>query len=73
MITYLNNILIYSARTLNDYINKIYKIFRRFNKRNLKFKLEKCRFHQKKIRFLKYIIGRDKIYINPQKIILIKE
>ena len=48
-------------------------MFKHFNKKNLKFKLKKCRFHQKKIKFLKYIIGRDGIYINPQKIISVKK
>ena len=42
IIIYLNNILIYSIKALDDYIKKIYKVFRRFNKKNLKLKLEKC-------------------------------
>ena len=65
IITYLDNTLIYSNKILKDYIKKIYKMLKRFNKRNLKFKLKKCYFHQKKIEFLGYIIGRDGVCINP--------
>ena len=65
MITYLDNILVYSSRVLEDYIKKIYKVLRCFNKKNLKFKLKKCQFHQKKVKFLRYIIRRNRIYINP--------
>ena len=38
IIIYLDNILVYFARTLNNYINKVYKVFKRFNKKNLKLK-----------------------------------
>ena len=47
IIIYLNNILVYSSRALDDYIKKVYKMLRRFNKKNSRFKLEKCCFHQK--------------------------
>ena len=73
IIIYLNNILVYSGKALKDYIKKVYKILRHFNKKNLKLKPEKYYFHQKKVNFLGYIIGRDKVRINPQKITLIKE
>ena len=73
IITYLDNILIYSNKALKDYIKKIHKVFKYFNKKNLKFKPEKCYFHQKKVNFLKYIIRRDRVRINPQKIISIRE
>ena len=73
IIIYLNNTLVYSKWALNNYIGKVYKIFKHFNKRNLRFKLEKYYFHQKEVNFLKYIIKRNRVYIKPQKIILIKE
>ena len=37
IIIYLNNILVYSNKALGDYIKKVYKILRYFDKRNLKF------------------------------------
>ena len=48
IIIYLDNILVYSNRALEDYIKKVYKILKWFNKKNLKFRPEKCRFYQKK-------------------------
>ena len=65
IITYLDNILIYSARALDNYIKKVYKIFKYFSKKNLRLKLEKYQFYQKEIEFIEYIIERDRIYINP--------
>ena len=41
IIIYLDDTLVYSARVLNNYIGKVYKIFKYFNKKNLKLKLEK--------------------------------
>ena len=73
IIIYLDNILVYSAKALDNHIGKVYEVFRRFNKRNLKLKSKKYRFHQEEVEFLGYIVGRDKIYINPQKIASIKE
>ena len=73
IITYLNNILVYSNRVLDDYIKKVHKIFRWFNKRNLRFKPKKIPFLLKKIEFLGYIVNKNKVYINLQKIISIKE
>ena len=40
IIIYLNNILVYSNKALEDHIGKIYKVFKYFNRRNLKFKLK---------------------------------
>ena len=45
IIPYLNNTLIYSGKALEDHKGKVYKIFKRFNKRNLKFKLKKYYFY----------------------------
>ena len=55
--------LVYSSGILENYKKKSHKLLRHF-KKNLKLKLKKYYFHQKKIDFLKYIIGRNKISIN---------
>ena len=64
IIIYLDDILVYFARVLDNYIRKVYKVFRCFNKRNLRLKPKKYQFHQKEVEFLKYIIGRDRVCIN---------
>ena len=73
IIIYLNNILVYSGKALKNYIKKVYEVFKHFNKKNLKFKLKKYCFYQEEVDFLGYIIKRDGVCINPQKIILIRE
>ena len=45
IIIYLDDILVYFNKILEDYIEKIHEIFRYFNKRNLRFKPKKCRFY----------------------------
>ena len=45
IIIYLNNTLVYFIKTLDNYIGKIYKIFRHFNEKNLRLKLEKYQFY----------------------------
>ena len=73
IITYLDDILVYSSKILEDYIGKIHEVLRYFDKRNLRLKPKKYCFHQKEVKFLGYIIGRDRIYVDPRKIISIKE
>ena len=45
IIIYLDDILVYFGKILKDYIGKVYEVLRCFNKRNLRFKPEKCRFY----------------------------
>ena len=73
IIIYLDDTLVYFSKVLEDHIKKVHKMLKYFNKRNLRFKPEKYRFHQKEIKILRYIVGRDKVYINPQEIVSIKE
>ena len=73
IIIYLDNILIYLNRILKDYIIKIKKILKQFNNRRLLFKPEKYKFHQTEIKFLRYIIKQEKIYIDLIKIKTILE
>ena len=73
VIVYLDNILIYLNKTLKDHVTKIKEVFRQFNNRRLLFKLKKCKFHQTKIKFLRHIIGQEKIHINSIKIKAILE
>ena len=44
VIIYLNNIIIYLS-TLKKHVNYISKILKYLNRRNLYFKLEKCKFY----------------------------
>ncbi|KAF2176718.1 hypothetical protein K469DRAFT_606398, partial [Zopfia rhizophila CBS 207.26] len=54
ILVYLNNILVYINRTLEEYI--------KYTKKTGKYV-----FHRKKIKFLEYIISRDRIVVNLDK------
>ena len=45
IITYLNNILVYSGKALKNYIKKIHKVLKYFNKKNLRLKPKKNYFY----------------------------
>ena len=62
-IIFLNNILIWGD--LNKKV-KIYtfKILNYLHKKDLYYKLSKCRFKVNKINFLKYLVSYSKLHIN---------
>jgi len=49
---------------LKKYIEYIFKVLECLNKRNLYFKLKKCKFYRKKINFLKFVVKQYRIHIN---------
>jgi hypothetical protein len=59
--------------TLKKHVSYIFKVLKCLNKRNLHLKLKKCEFHQKEIDFLKFVVERHKVRINPKKLRTIKE
>src|SRR5436190_12757385 len=67
VITYLNDILIYSENK-KDHEKHVKKILRRFQEKKLYFKLKKCEFHKQKIKYLEHIITTEKLEMNSEKI-----
>ncbi len=67
VIVYLNDILVYSD-TFDEHINHLKKIFTKLREANLIIKLKKCKFGQRKIKFLGYMIGTDGLRTNPENI-----
>src|SRR5436190_11997 len=67
VIAYLNNILIFSE-IKKKHEKHIKKIFKKFQKKNLYFKSEKCEFHKQQVEYLEYIIIIKKLKINSEKI-----
>ncbi|KAF2194657.1 hypothetical protein K469DRAFT_501106, partial [Zopfia rhizophila CBS 207.26] len=51
ILVYFNNVLVYINRTLDEYIKYT----------------KKCVFYKKKVKFLKYIISRNRIAVNLDK------
>ena len=72
VITYLNNILIYSEN-LEMHCKHIQKILEKLKKKILYVKQLKNRFKTQKIKFLKYVIQSDFIKKNSKKTMTIKD
>ena len=72
VITYLNNILIYS-QIKEKHIRYVNIVLKLFMQKNLLLKSEKCEFHKKEINFLDFIVENDTIRMNFAKVQIIKE
>ncbi len=72
VIAYLNDIMIYLI-TLKKHVQHVSQVLKCLNKRDLRLKLKKCEFHQKKVSFLEFVVGRHEIRMNSEKIKAIKE
>ena len=71
VITYLNNILIYSE-DLKTHCKYVYKILKKLKKRALYIKQLKSRFKTQKVKFLNYVIWSECIKKNSEKIITVR-
>jgi hypothetical protein len=71
---YVDNILIFSSSSLQDYREKVKHVLRRLIEYRLTLDISKCEFETKITKYLGYIIevGRG-IYMDPDKMKAIKE
>src|SRR5438034_5939654 len=67
VITYLNNILIYSENKKN-HKKHIKKILKKFQEKKLYLKSKKCEFHKQQVEYLEHIIITEKLEMNLKKI-----
>jgi hypothetical protein len=65
---YLDNVLIYTKGTREDYIKKVKLVLKEYEKRNMLFKLEKCTFFTKEIEFLRHVITIESLCMQESKI-----
>jgi hypothetical protein len=72
IIAYLNDIMIYS-KILKEHVSHVSKVLKCLNRRNLHLKLEKCEFHQEEVDFLKFVVKRHEVRMNPKKLQAVKE
>jgi hypothetical protein len=68
VVAYLDDILVYTRGALKEHIQHVHKTFAKLFQRNLKVKPEKCKFHRMNLEFLGFIVGRDGIQLDPDKI-----
>ena len=67
VITYLNDILIYSENE-EDHEKHVKEILRKLQEKKLYFKSEKCKFHKQQIEYLEYIVTTEELEMNSEKI-----
>jgi hypothetical protein len=68
IIVYLDNVLIFTKGTWEDYIAKIKLVLREYKKRNMLFKLLKCTFFAKEVEFLGYTVTTQGLRMQRHKI-----
>ena len=73
IITYLNNMLVYSSRTLAKYKEYIKKVLQKLLEYKLLIQLEKYKFNKDLVEFLGFIISRNSIAMDLVKTKAIKE
>ena len=73
IIAYLNNILVYSSRTLAKYKEHVKKVLQKLLEYRLLIQLDKYKFNKDLIEFLGFIISRNSIAIDLAKTKAIKE
>jgi Reverse transcriptase (RNA-dependent DNA polymerase) len=67
IVTYLNNILIYSKNE-KKHTSHIIKVLKTLERTELKINEKKSTFHQTKVKFLKYILTTTDVKMNPKKV-----
>ena len=67
VITYLNNILIYSENEEN-HKKHVKEVLKRFQEKKLYFKLKKYKFHKQQVKYLEHIIMMKELEMNSEKI-----
>jgi hypothetical protein len=72
VIAYLDDIMIYSI-TLKKHVQHVSQILECLERRNLRLKPEKCKFHQEEVDFLEFVVERHGIRMNSEKIQAVKE
>ena len=69
---YLDDVTAYS-RTFEEHLQHLEEIFKRIEKAGLKINSDKCHFGAQSLQFLRYIITKDGILPDPDKIKAVKE
>src|ERR1044071_5907173 len=65
---YLDNIIIFSKRSLEKHIRDIKEVFKLLDQAILQIKIKKCKFFEIKIKFLGYKINKEEIHTDLKKI-----
>ena len=73
VITYVDDILVYTKGNLNQYVKDIQEVLKRLSTVDFKTALEKCLFHKQEVEFLGFIISTEGIRVDPKKVEAIQQ
>jgi hypothetical protein len=68
VIIYMDDILIATARSLDNHKRKVFHVLWKLFLNNLFLKPEKCHFHKKKVEYLGVIVGNGRVKMDPVKV-----
>jgi hypothetical protein len=68
VVVYLDDVLIFTKGTREDYIDKVKLVLREYKKRDMLFKLLKCTFFAKEVEFLGHTIITQGLCMQRYKI-----
>lgn len=69
---YLHDILIYYD-SLEEYQSYMLSVLEALSKVKLHLKMEKCKFHKQEIKYLGQIVGKDRVKIDVDKVVAVKD
>lgn len=69
-VVYLDDVLIYS-QTEQEHIEDVQAVLERLRRHQLYAKLSKCEFHKDNVAFLGFIVGRDGVQVEPDRVKII--
>ena len=70
---YIDDIIIFSSKSEEDHENDLGNIFRTLEQANMKVQLDKCKFFEKEVEFLGFIVTSEGLKTNPSKIKAIQD
>ena len=71
VVAYLDNILVY-LKTLEEHIKHVTEVLECLKQADLQLKPKKCKQHKEEVKFLGFIVGRNRVKISLTKIKVIK-
>ena len=67
VLVYIDDILVYSD-TFEEHVEQVRKVLKKLEQAGLRLKMSKCSFHQKRVKFLGFIISDQGIEMDPEKV-----
>ena len=69
---FLDDIIVFSS-TLEEHLENLQAVFQRLNEFGLRLKPSKCKFFREKVRYLGYVVSKEGIEVDPNKVEVLKQ